>query len=418
MRSESRESHASQAPDWVIQYATPEMLRAAFRRELIHGALFLQTQRPLESGAEVNLVLDLQFRGERIELTGRVVGVRRATRLGTPPGVSIRLHPSPAALRMRLEQVLGEALPEADPTPPGLTKRAPRFAARTRVELALPDRRVWGESVNISCNGLLVLIPAAPVPPGAEVALRIESPDGGAPFEIAGRVSNHARCRLCMLAVGVQFLYPLERFEEVSRFVDALRSFDHARSLASIHGSLADTSLETLLDTFCGVSDSATLWLRQGDLEGVIVYRDGMILRASAGLASGVQALARMLSWKGAGFELCPDAEVVQSAEEPLPLATALLAASVERDELARVMPEGLGPEAVFTLDSRRFAALEDSLDEFAHEVVESAALGFPLDALVDFFSARDADFFRTLTGLIHVGVLRAESGAPPARPA
>ena len=80
--------------------------------------------------------------------------------------------------------------------------------------------------------------------------------------------------------------------------------------------------------------------------------------------------------------------------------------AAVERDELSLHGASRLDPETVFSLDRKRLRAVARCLDDFAQELAENAALGFPLAALVDFVDSGDSRFYRTLTELVDSGVL------------
>ena len=122
------------------------------------------------------------------------------------------------------------------------------------------------------------------------------------------------------------------------------------------------------------------------------------------GLATGPQALARLLSWRDAQFELRPELEPADAAQPAMTVAAALLSASVERDELSLHGAARLDPETVFSLDRKRLRALARSLDDFAQELAENAALGFPLAALIDFVDAGDTRFYRTLSELVDSG--------------
>jgi hypothetical protein len=178
-----------------------------------------------------------------------------------------------------------------------------------------------------------------------------------------------------------------------------------------VTGSLADSPLETVLDTFAGAVPAGTLRLARGPEEGVIAYRDGEILHASAGLTSGAKALGRMFSWTDAEFAFQPGIEPVDTGQPPLPLESALLAASVERDELARLDVRRLDADATFAVDKERLAAIESSLDPLSRALVENAATGFPLATLLDIMPESDARIYQSLAALVDAGALRTQRG-------
>jgi hypothetical protein len=209
-----------------------------------------------------------------------------------------------------------------------------------------------------------------------------------------------------VLAVGVRFVYELDRADEIARFVDGLRSFHHARSLATVSGSIADTPLESVLETFASVSDSGTLRLTRGDECGKIAYRNGEIFYVTMGLLSGTKALDRLFTWSDAQFEFRPEMEPMDGVRGRLPLAPAVLAAVVARDELAQLDLSGFDSNATFEVDRERLAAVASTLDEIGREIAENARMGFPLGAILDMLACSDARIYKTVSELIEAGVL------------
>ena len=231
----------------AVCYDTPAALLDAFERELIHGAVFVSTPDVHAPDTHARVVLELPFCEARIELGGQVVAPRPAPLSELAPGVSLRLDGAPAELRQRLVEASGVYLPEPDPTPPGKTIRAPRFEAIVPVEVEVDGRHFLGETANLSYNGVLALVPGADFANGTSLHLRLARSSDGAALELDGKVANQMPCDSGVRALGVQFLYELDRFEEVSRFVDTLRSLNHSRTLAIESGSLRDVPLETEL---------------------------------------------------------------------------------------------------------------------------------------------------------------------------
>ncbi len=397
---------------FVLRYESADELLEAFERELLHGAVFVRTQETPKPGARVDLDLELSFCDARLELVAEVVSPRPKPLAELSPGVSLRITEMPEELRRRLTEASGLALPEPDPTPPGKTPRAPRFEAVAPVSIEAGGRRFVGETANISYNGMLALVSdAAELANGTRLSLRIALAGRNESLALDGTVANQAPCDDGVQALGVHFIYDLGRFNEVSRFVDTLRGLHHARALAALTGSLRDVPLDTVLQTFAGTSNAGTLVLRRGGDEGRIAFRDGAILHATAGLESGERALARMFCWSDARFSLTPDVELLAEPPTPMPLDSAMLLASVERDELARLDLGDLGPDTIFAVDEQRLAGVTDSLDEVSRELIENAALGFPLVTLVDMASASDVQVYKAISELVDAGVLRLVAG-------
>jgi hypothetical protein len=212
------------------------------------------------------------------------------------------------------------------------------------------------------------------------------------------------------MVVGVEFRYELERVDEVARFVDGLRSFHHARSLATITGSLQHTPLEAVLETFSSSSNAGTLRLVRGEQQGKLAYQDGEILYATTGLVSGAKALGRLFTWTDAQFEFKAEVEPMDDAGGRLPLESAILAAAVQRDELARLDLQALDADMTFLVDEERLAAVERTLEDMGREITENSRMGFPLGAMLDMLPSSDALIYKTLTELIEAGILRAEN--------
>ena len=391
---------------WVIRFESFEALLDTYDQALIHGALFVPTETALPAGAGAHVELDLAFSGTRVPLEAMVVATRPRG-ADAPPGISLKIAGSPDALRLQLEMAACASLPEANTaTPVGLVRRAPRFETRATVDIECQGQRYVCETANMSTNGVLLLVRRCALSAGTWLDLRIDAPGSGEPLVIQGRVSNHTRCYGGVMALGVQFLYPLSRFDEVSRFVDDLRSHHHAYALASVSGSLEHTSLSDVLENFANAATVGTLCIRRGDQTGKIAFSEGQIVHASAGLATGPPAITRLLGWQDAQFELRPELEPADTAQPTMTVQAALLSAAVERDELSLHGAAQLDPETVFTLDRKRLRALARGLDDFAHELAENAALGIPLAALIDFIDAGDTRFYRTLSELVDGGVL------------
>jgi hypothetical protein len=186
-----------------------------------------------------------------------------------------------------------------------------------------------------------------------------------------------------------------------------LSGHQHARSLATLAGSLRDNPLEDVIETFASACPTGTLRLSRGSEDGKIVYRDDTIVSVTCGLVSGAKALGRMFSWRDAVFEFEPEAEVLDVADSPLQLTSVVLTASVERDELARLDLTSIEEETTFEIDSDLFGRLQPSLDELARELVSNAEMGFPLAALLDILPISDARIYKKLAELIEAGIVR-----------
>jgi Tfp pilus assembly protein PilZ len=391
-----------------VDYPAPDEFEAAFARELFGGAVFVPTLDRLPAGQQVRVSFNLQFCETRFELAGEVVASLPApiANAGVAPGVSVQFREPPAELRERVERASGIQLRDAPPPHSDFPRAEPRYPVQAPVLLEIQGLRLSAEMGDVSYNGMLALLPGVDLGDVADFRVAIEHPGSGERIELDAQIANQTRCDDGVLAVGVRFVYELDRADEIARFVDGLRSFHHARSLATVSGSIADTPLESVLETFASVSDSGTLRLTRGDECGKIAYRNGEIFYVTMGLLSGTKALDRIFTWSDAQFEFRPEMEPMDGVRGRLPLAPAVLAAVVARDELAQLDLSGFDSNATFEVDRERLAAVASTLDEIGREIAENARMGFPLGAILDMLACSDARIYKTVSELIEAGVL------------
>ena len=392
-----------------VAFASSGELCDAFEHELAHGALFVPTMAALPAGRQVKVTLLFKFCDSQLDLEGEVVTALppEITRAGATPGLSVQVAESLGDLRGRIETRTGVSLPHPESASHHENRCQPRFPARSAVEFAVAGRKFAAETVDVSYNGMLALLSGVDLEEGTDVSIRINHPGSGEQLSIDGRIANQTPCDHGVMAVGVQFMYDLSRVDEVAAFVDDLRGFHHACSLATVTGSVSDVPLETMLQTFSACASAGTLRLIRGDDRGKLVYQEDEILYVSTGLASGAKALGRMFAWTEAQFEFEPRGELVDGDETRLPLLSAILSAAVERDELARLDLGNLDPDATFSIDAERLSAVRSTLDDLGRELVENAAMGFPLGALVDILAASDVRIYKVVAELIAGGVLQ-----------
>jgi len=394
-----------------VDYPARDEFEAAFARELFGGAVFVPTLDRLPAGQQVRVKFNLPFCETRFELDGEVVASLPApiASAGAAPGVSVQFREPPAELRERIERASKIQLRGAPPPHSDFPRAEPRYPVRAPVLLEIQGRRLSAEMGDVSYNGMLALLPDVDLGDVADLRVAIEHPGSGERVELDACIANQTRCDDGVMAVGVRFVYELDRVDEIARFVDALRSFHHARSLATVSGSIADTPLESVLETFASVSESGTLCLTRGDERGKIAYLEGEIFYVTMGLLSGTKALDRIFTWNDAQFEFRPEVEPMDGVRGRLPLAPAVLAAVVARDELAQLDLSGFDPNATFAIDGERLAAVASTLDEIGLEIAENARMGFPLGAILDMLACSDARIYKTVAELIEAGILNIE---------
>jgi len=397
--------------DLAVDYPARGEFEAAFAREFFGGAVFIPTLDRLPAVQRVRVTFDLLFCETCFELEGEVVASLPApiASAGAAPGVSVQLCEPPAELRAHIERASKIRLRDAPPPHPEFPRAEPRYAAQAPVLLEIHGRRLSAQMADVSYNGMLALLPGVDLGDVTDLRVIIEHPGSGERIELGGCIANQARCDDGMMVLGLRFVYEFDRVDEVARFVDDLRSFHHALALAAVSGSLVDTPLEAVLETFAGISNSGTLRISRGDEHGKIAYQEDEILYVSMGLLSGAKALDRLFTWDDAQFEFRPEVEPMDGARSPLPLTSALIAAVVARDELAQLDLSGFDPNATFAIDAERLAAVEGTLDKIGREVADCARMGFPLSAMLDMLACSDARIYKTVGELTEAGVLRIE---------
>ncbi len=394
--------------DLSVNYLTPEDFQEAFARELFGGAVFVPTVNRLPAGQRVRVAFALQFCDARFELDGEVVASLPApiATAGAAPGVSVLFCEPPAELREHIERVSGIQLGDVPPPHVDFPRAEIRYPARAPVLLGIDGRAVSAEMADVSYSGMLVMLPALDLEDVTVVRVEIEHPGTGERIQLESRIANQTRCDDGVMVVGLQFVYDFDRVDEVARFVDDLRSFHHARALATVSGSLAETPLESVLETFAGISNSGTLRLTRGDEHGKIVYQEGEILYVTMGLLSGTKALDRLFTWGDAQFEFRSEVEPMEGVSGRLPLAPAVLSAVVARDELAHLDLSAFDPNSTFSVDADRLEVTASTLDEIGREIAENARMGFPLGAMLDMLACSDARIYKTITEMIEAGIL------------
>jgi hypothetical protein len=219
-----------------------------------------------------------------------------------------------------------------------------------------------------------------------------------------------------MIAHGIQLHYPVERIDEVMAFIEFLQSFGRARRLAIVSGAIEPSGLESVLDMFVNTAPAGTLHVTRGDDEGKIVFSESYILRCTVGIVSGMKALARMFRWEEGRFEFHHDLQLPETPDDPQPLEAAMMAASLQLDEMARIGFAAFGPNDSFRIRADEVRPPPDALSDLEREVFEYVADGFNVAAIADVIPAPDADIYKALVALVDSGAIERRS-EEPARP-
>jgi hypothetical protein len=253
---------------------------------------------------------------------------------------------------------------------------------------------------------VLALLPINSLPIGSEVRVHLSTPMVELDLSVNGVVVHVQRCDGGMQAHGIQLRYPADRIDEVMAFIEFLQSFDRARRLAVVGGDIDDSGLAAILEMFVTTASDGTLVVSRGEESGKIVFSENFILHCAVGMVCGVKALARLVRWTSGRFEFHHDLQLPETPDEPQPYETAIMMASVQIDELARIGFDTFRADDTFTSRSSRPEVDGDTLTELEREVLGYCVDGFNVGAIADMLAAADADIFKALAVLVDVGLI------------
>jgi hypothetical protein len=127
-------------------------------------------------------------------------------------------------------------------------------------------------------------------------------------------------------------------------------------------------------------------------------------------MVSGMKALARMFRWHEGRFEFHHELQLPGTPDDPQPVEAAMMVASIQVDELARIGFDASTAGDTFRVDPEGVKAHRGSLTEIEREVLDCAAEGFTAEAISDVVTAPDADIYKALTVLLDLGVIERRS--------
>jgi Tfp pilus assembly protein PilZ len=400
-------------PPLLVRFESAEEFRDEFRQNIARGALFIPTVEPYAQHQTVDVTLDLAFCGETLPLSGEVIVVvdPALAKVGaTTPGISLRLAEAATALRSRLEEFTGLDLEQPASTNRAERRRAPRSRSDADIVIWSPDGEFSGTTANLCYTGVLALIPMAAIPVGTVVRVHLSNPTVELDLTVDGKIIHRRRCDGGVTAHGIQLHYPADRIDEVMAFIEFLQSFDRARRLAVVSGEIDASGLGAVLDMFVNTAPAGTLSVSRGADEGKIVFSENTILRCTLGMVSGMKALARMVRWTEGRFEFHRDLQLTGEPDDAQPFDAAMMVASIQADELARIGFDASAAANTFRIDPERRKEHNGSLTELEREVLECAAEGFSVGAISDVVTAPDADIYKALVVLLELGVIDRRS--------
>jgi len=400
--------HDAQSP-LTLRYETEEALLDEFAENLALGALFVPTKEARTVGERLEVRLELPFCDIELSLPSEVVAILDPSVADLDdrgPGISVRLTGSLRALHDELRERTGLDLRRAPPRGRQPRRNPERAAADADIVLSTPDGEFAGQTANLSYSGVLALLQMKSIPVGTEVQVNLSTPVVELDLCVDGRVIHVQRCDDGVYAHGIQLHYPAERIDEVMPFIEFLQSFDRARRLANVSGDIDERGLASTLEMFVTTAPSGTLVLQREDETGKIVFSENFILHCALGMVSGAKALARLCRWTSGRFEFHHDQTLPDSPDEPQPFETAMMMASVQLDELARIGFDTFRPNDTFDACEGLSVADPETLTDLEREILEYAVDGFNVGAIADMVAAPDADILKALAVLADVGAV------------
>lgn len=430
-----------------VHYPSIDAFRREYEANLCKGGLFVPTEEPLTLRDEVEVRLDLAFRGERLTLEGEVVhqvGPELA-RAGAVPGVAVHFRLPAPELRARLQPLLegpggagrgagapegaaagregpGEApvdgaAPELEeilggPAPGPERRGDRRREVRAPVHLDTTDGSARVHTRNLSAGGVLVTMEEDPVPVGTRVRVILGNPVTGRQAAVEGDVVRHLPTEGGLTAVAIRFDVEPSRRAAFERFVEACQEAEHVRRLGGISGPIEEVGLANLIQMFGTCSPRGTVAVFSGPREGTITFEAGRLLAARVGRVTGIKALSRMLAWEEGRFEFHARVDA-PAAGEDLALDAALFEAVRQIDELRRIDRSALPPETRFAVAD---PVSEEGLEKGEQAVVDLAEAGLDFGRILDVVPLPDAEVYEITRSLLERGLIR-RAGSPSEKP-
>lgn len=397
----------------VVRFESAEEFRREFRENIAEGAIFIPTSDPFKPRQPVTVTFDLDFCGEEIALPAEVVAVvdpALADLSGSQAGISVRFMQSNAEMRSQLAGLSGVLLDESSEASRLRRRATPRTDTHADVLVKTADREYAGQTANLSYSGVLALLPMTSIPLGSDVCVHLSNPLVELDLVVDGKIVHRQRCDGGVIAHGIQLHYSVERIEEVMAFIEFLQSFDRARRLATVSGEFGEAGLAPVLDMFVSTAPSGTIVVRFGEDIGKVVFSDSYLLHASVGMAKGMKALARMVCWREGRFEFHHDLQLPESPDDPASFEAAMMMASIQMDEMARIGFDAFAPNDTFAIREDRVGLHRDALTGLEGEILDYVADGFNVAAISDMVPAPDAEVFKALVVLVDVGVIERKS--------
>jgi Tfp pilus assembly protein PilZ len=391
-----------------IEYGTARDFALDYRANLSSGGVFVATERNLAARDFVLVRLRLPWCSRVIDLEGEVVHIvpTEMAGVGGRPGVAVQFREPPAGIRGRLGPLCAQQAP-AQPAPAAdESRRAPRKSVRVDAHLESAGGAIRGRTRNLSHSGVLVDVLEGSAAIGERVRVTLKNPGSRDELALDGTVVRVAQNAGRISSLAVQFGAEAARSAGVAKFIESLQETEHTRRLGAISGPIGELGTQSVVQMFATTARQGTIYLRQGENEGVICFEAGVLRAARIGPLSGIKALVHMLCWKDGTFEFHSAVDESSSGDAPLPFQAALLEAVRHIDESKRV------DAAAFPLQARlvaRHAAegqFTGALSKVEEALLDVAQAGFTVQRALEVIPEPDPEIFRALRSLIDAGML------------
>lgn len=387
-----------------VTYASPEDLRQQYESQIARGGLFIPTVTNLEFRESVRIVFDLEFCNDRIELEAEVVSVVEPELAGPgkDPGVAIQFTQAPEHVKKQLGPYIGADREDE-------RRRAPRRVARIPILIEPEDgRRLRGRTRDLSLSGLLASIDGPPVPVGRKVKVTLAHPTFDEQLVVPASVVRHLDVEGTVTALAGQFLPPEDRRTEVLQFIEDVQTSEHARRLRGVTGAIGELGIINVIQVFGGCTRSGTLTVIRGYEEGRVVFDEGLLREVQLGPVSGMKALTRIVGWREGSFEFHARVDTRGEPAKPCSLDAALLEATRQQDELARVDDGAFASGGRFRVDREKLDGERSGLSKLEDSVVELAGAGMTLRQILDVIPEPDVEIRKALATLADLELIRA----------
>jgi Tfp pilus assembly protein PilZ len=411
----------------TLQFDDPVAFRKEYRENIVQGGAFIRTSKSFSLRDAVVVEVTLAFANVVTELDAEVVHVVSSEHAGEAnAGVAVQFLVAAAELRDRFERYVpqnGRTEPAAAPPKAAAKKGAPAAAAddededkrrkkrgkaRVTAKVETSHFTLDGSTRDLSENGVLLSVDGSDLPVGKAVRLTLVHPESHESFELSGRVARHVEGEGTVAAVAIELDGGGAGFEG---FVRDAQAVDARRRERGIAGSIEELGMGNLVQMFGKFARAGTLTASSGSEEGSASFEGGLLRHCRLGALTGTKALARLLSWEGGHFEFHSELDPQPDLAAPIPLEAALLEAARQLDEMRRVEPGTLDPNARLRLDVKALAAHDSSFTKTEEAVVDLAGAGLTVRRLLDVIPESDAQILEAIRALAERGLVEILPG-------